>query len=59
MCAKKRDKLRDFEVVQTIGLFYKEYEPEHYWWDVVFLSRRFLLCLCAIVFHGRPHVQGA
>jgi hypothetical protein len=59
---KKRDKLRDFEVVQTIGLFYnlKEYEPEYYWWDsdVAFLSRRFLLCLCAIVFHGRPYVQG-
>jgi hypothetical protein len=58
MYAKTRDKLRDFQVLQTIGLFYKEYEPEYYWWDVVFLGRRFSLCLCAIVFHGMPYVQG-
>jgi hypothetical protein len=56
--AHRKDKLRDVRYLQTIGLFYKEYEPEYYWWDIVFLMRRFSLCLCSIVFHGMPYVQG-
>ncbi len=56
--AHRKDKLRDVRYLETIGLFYKEYEPEYYWWDIVFLMRRFSLCLCSIVFHGMPYVQG-
>ena len=33
------------------------YEPQYYWWDFVFLLRRFFLCLCAVVFRGQPDVQ--
>jgi len=56
--AHHKDKLRDVRYLETVGLFYKEYEPEYYWWDAVFLARRFSLCLCAIVFQGKPFVQG-
>jgi hypothetical protein len=35
----------------------RRYEPHYYWWDFVFLLRRFFLCLCAVVFRGQSDVQ--
>jgi hypothetical protein len=32
-------------------------ESEYFFWDVVFLMRRFFLCLCAVVFSGQPNAQ--
>jgi hypothetical protein len=32
-------------------------EPQHYWWDVMFLMRRLILCLCAVIFKGNYTAQ--
>jgi hypothetical protein len=32
-------------------------EARFYLWDFVFLMRRLVLCLCAVVFKGSPHIQ--
>ncbi len=32
-------------------------ESEYFFWDIVFLLRRFLLCLCAVVFSGNANAQ--
>jgi len=55
--ARYKDKLRDPVWLDTIGLFYREYEPQHYWWDVMFLMRRLILCLCAVIFKGNYTAQ--
>jgi len=55
--ARKKDMLRDLTTLKTVGLFYREYEPEYYWWDFAFLVRRFALCLCAVVFSQNPYAQ--
>ncbi len=35
----------------------RDAEPEYYWWDAVFLFRRFFLCLCAVVFQTDASAQ--
>lgn len=32
-------------------------EPEYYWWDFVFLLRRFAISLCATALSGNPDAQ--
>lgn len=32
-------------------------EPEFYWWDFVFLLRRFAISLCAVALSGNPDAQ--
>jgi hypothetical protein len=32
-------------------------DPEFYWWDFVFLLRRFAISLCAVALSGNPDAQ--
>ena len=54
---RSRDLLRSPNFLATVGLFYREYESKYFYWDLIFLARRFFLCLCAVVFRGRPFTQ--
>jgi hypothetical protein len=54
---RRRDLLRHPSFLATVGLFYREYESKYFYWDLIFLARRFFLCLCAVVFRGRPFTQ--
>ena len=54
---RSRDLLRSPNFLATVGLFYREYESKYFYWDLIFLARRFFLCLCAVVFRGRPYTQ--
>jgi len=55
--ARKKDLLKDKVYLRLFGLFYREYEPEFYWWDFVFLLRRFAISLCAVALSGNPDAQ--
>ena len=35
----------------------RRYEPHFFWWDFMFLTRRFFLCLCSIAFRGMASTQ--
>jgi hypothetical protein len=56
--ARKHNRFVDREWLQVLGFLYRRYTPEHYLWELAFLSRRFLFCLSAVAFRTHPLWQG-
>ena len=39
------------------GFLYLAYEPNYWWWPLVFLARRLLFCTLLVFLHERPYLQ--
>jgi len=55
--ARRKDMLRDPDVLVAFGFFYTWYKPKYYWWGILPYVRRFFLNLCVVVFRTRPAIQ--
>merc|ERR1711871_353369 len=50
---------KNYGVRKMFGKMYMPYQPKYYWWALVILSKKFILCLFGIIFRVYPTFQMA
>ena len=53
----KANKLSDQHELKKWGFLYLCFEPDFWWWPLVYLARRLLMCLLVVFVADKPYIQ--